>query len=195
MPDRFGSFEELCRSKIENRDYRIRVKLAPSRILVMAPHGGKIEPATSELAELIAGNDFSFYSFEGIQRRNNYRDLHITSTNFDEPRAIDAASHADVVVTIHGPGDEKRSFLMIGGLHGALCTKLREALEEAGFLTKPEEPGLAGRSKRNICNSGRTGKGVQLEISRALRDELLYDEELRWLFVNTVRKVLLSVVI
>ncbi len=194
MPNRFDSFEELRRSKTENKDYRIRVRIASPRILVMAPHGGKIERGTCQLAELIADDDFSFYSFEGTQRRNNYGDLHITSTNFDEPRAIDAASKADIVVTIHGHSDEERSFIMIGGLHEALCEQVRAALTHAGFSVEREDPGLAGLSKSNICNRGRSGMGVQLEISRALRDDLLEDDELESLFVNTVRGVLSSVV-
>jgi len=191
MADRFANFEELRQGKIECRHYRIRIRLTPSSVLVMAPHGCKIEPGTSELANMIAGDDFSFYSFDGIQRRNNYTDLHITSTNFDEPRAIEAVSWADTVVTIHGQGDETRSFVIIGGLHFNLSTRLRVALEEAGFSVELEGPGLEGRSERNICNRGRSGRGVQLEISRALRDELIDDEGPRQSFVNAVRKVLM----
>lgn len=190
MADRFANFEELRQVKVECRDYRIRVRLTPSSLLVMAPHGGKIEPGTSELATMIAGDDFTFYSFEGIQRRNNYTDLHITSTNFDEPGAVEAVSRAEIVVAIHGERDETRSFVILGGLHFDLCARLRTALEETGFSVEVEGPGLEGRSQRNICNRGRSGQGVQLEISRALRDELVEDEGLRGSFVNAVREVL-----
>ncbi len=194
MADRFANFEQLRQSKVESRDYHICVRLTPSSVLIMAPHGGKIEPGTSELANMIARDNLSFYSFAGIQRGNNYTDLHITSTNFDEPRAIEATSHADIVVSIHGHSDETRSFLIIGGLHEDLSTALRHALEEAGFSIERERPGLAGASNRNICNRGRTGRGIQFEISRALRDELLGDEELKSSFVNRVRQVISTVI-
>jgi phage replication-related protein YjqB (UPF0714/DUF867 family) len=53
-------------------------------VAVIAPHGGGIEPGTSELATAIAGDDFSLYLFEGLKSAGN-GELHITSTNFDEP--------------------------------------------------------------------------------------------------------------
>lgn len=193
MADRFANFEELRQVKAECRDYHIRLRLTHSLVLVMAPHGGKIERGTSELADLIAGDDFSFYSFEGIQCRNNYTDLHITSTNFDEPKAVEAVSRGDIVLSIHGQRDETRSFVIIGGLDLDLCARSRASLEEAGFPVEVEGPGLEARSERNICNRGRSGGGIQLEISRALRDELLDEEGFRHSFINAVRKVLQSI--
>jgi len=53
--DRYESFDELCKHAIEGRDFRIRTASRPGQVAVIAPHGGGIEPGTSELAEAIAG--------------------------------------------------------------------------------------------------------------------------------------------
>ncbi len=58
-----------------------------SGILVMAPHGGGIEPGTGDIADGVAGQHHSFYCFKGIKKQGN-RALHITSNRFDEPLAM-----------------------------------------------------------------------------------------------------------
>jgi phage replication-related protein YjqB (UPF0714/DUF867 family) len=40
-------------------------------LAILAPHGGGIEPGTSELAEAVAGEGLSFYAFEGLKRSGN----------------------------------------------------------------------------------------------------------------------------
>ena len=60
MPS-YTNFRELADHEVEGQDYRIRVELREPRVLIMAPHGGKIEPTTAEVAEAIAGMDYSFY--------------------------------------------------------------------------------------------------------------------------------------
>ena len=67
---------------------------------IIAPHGGKIEPRTSDLARRIAGDDYNFYCFEGIKDKDNAC-LHITSHRFDEPGAIKLVSKSDLVVAVH----------------------------------------------------------------------------------------------
>jgi phage replication-related protein YjqB (UPF0714/DUF867 family) len=42
----------------------------------VAPHGGAIEPGTSEVAKQVADNDLSLFIFEGIKPKGNKR-LHI----------------------------------------------------------------------------------------------------------------------
>jgi phage replication-related protein YjqB (UPF0714/DUF867 family) len=60
MVKAYKSFGELSYNESEGQDYVIRTCLRNSPVLVMAPHGGKIEPGTAEIAEAIAGNDHSF---------------------------------------------------------------------------------------------------------------------------------------
>jgi len=156
----------------------------------MAPHGGWIEPSTSELAEAVAGGEFSFYTFRGI-RESGSQALHLTSHRFDEPVALEAASNAEVVVAFHGERTLHRSFVMLGGCHLPLLGSLAQALSMEGFDVREPRPGLAGTNPRNICNRGASGAGVQLELSEGLRKALRGDSDLRLRFISTVRRVLL----
>lgn len=162
-----------------------------SRILVMAPHGGWIEPFTCDLAALVAGEEFSFYAFRGVGSPGG-PSLHLTSHRFDEPTAVRAASEAARVVAIHGERTRDRPFVMVGGLWGRFCREMAGGLEEGGFPVEPPRPGLGGRNPRNICNRGGGGGGGQLEISEGLRRSLRRDEALKRAFVEVVRGVLLE---
>ncbi|MGA2468267.1 MAG: poly-gamma-glutamate hydrolase family protein, partial [Thermodesulfobacteriota bacterium] len=106
MTSSYQSFKELADREVEGQDYRIRIELRDPRVLIMAPHGGKIEPMTAEVAESIAGMDYSFYSFDGLKVDGNSA-LHIESHFFDEPRALQAIEKADIVVTVHGQINQK----------------------------------------------------------------------------------------
>jgi phage replication-related protein YjqB (UPF0714/DUF867 family) len=103
MPDVYSDFRELQMHEKEGVDYRRIVSPSWNPVLIIAPHGGEIEPYTSEIAKWIAGPDFAYYSFEGIKRNNlDTGRLHITSHNFDEPTLQQALKQAYLVLTIHG---------------------------------------------------------------------------------------------
>jgi phage replication-related protein YjqB (UPF0714/DUF867 family) len=184
----YQSFKELADREVEGQDYRIRIELRDPRVLIIAPHGGKIEPTTAEVAEAIAGMDYSFYSFEGLKGDSSV--LHIESHLFDEPRALKAVEKADVVVTTHGQIDQKDEFVMVGGLHESLRSKIREQLEAAGFKTRLPTEGLMGTDLMNICNRGKSRQGVQLEISRKVRDLLRKDKDHLQVFANAIRRAI-----
>jgi phage replication-related protein YjqB (UPF0714/DUF867 family) len=183
----YSRFGDLVDHEVEGRDYRIRVELKDPRILIMAPHGGNIERTTSEIAEAIAGVDYSFYSLEGLKVEGNSV-LHIESHLFDEPRALQAVQKAVVVITVHGQIDQKDGFVMVGGLDESLGSEMKRQLEGAGFETRPPTEGLMGTDPMNICNRGRLKQGVQLEISRKIRDLLRTDEEQLQKFADAIRK-------
>jgi phage replication-related protein YjqB (UPF0714/DUF867 family) len=191
MSDTYASYQELSRHEKNGVDFIIQSRKRNSPFLIMAPHGGKIEKYTTDLAREIAGSDFSFYSFVGSKDSNN-RILHIASHGFDEPKAVDAAANADIVITIHGQGSDAEEFLMIGGLHAALIGQLTRGLERSGFQCRSPVGKIHGHDPRNLCNRGRTGTGVQFEISHRLRYRLRDDVDLRNVFVVSVRSVLLS---
>jgi phage replication-related protein YjqB (UPF0714/DUF867 family) len=174
---------------MEGQDYAIRIELRDPRVLILAPHGGKIEPATAEVAEAIAGIDYSFYSFEGLKADGNGV-LHIESHLFDEPRALWAVEKADIVITVHGQVDRKEEFVMVGGLDDGLRLEIQRQLESAGFQTRPPSEGLMGTDPMNICNRGRLRRGVQLEISRKVRDVLRTNQEQLHTFASAVRKAI-----
>lgn len=85
--DKYINFQALADVCKEGADYSIICRNNASHVAVIAPHGGGIEPGTSEIARAIAGDDLSFYAFQGVRPEKN-SELHITSENFDEPRGI-----------------------------------------------------------------------------------------------------------
>ena len=183
----YASFGRLANREVEGQDYRIRLELRDPRVLIMAPHGGKIEPGTSEVAEAIAGMDYSFYSFEGLKADGNGV-LHIESHLFDEPRALGAVEKADIIMTVHGQIDRKEEFVMVGGLDDGFRLEIQRQLEVAGFRTRPPSEGLMGTDRMNLCNRGRSRRGVQLEISRRVRDGLRTNQDQLQVFATAVRK-------
>ena len=165
----------------------------------MAPHGGGIEFGTNQMAQAIAHPDHTFWAFNGIKKTEN-RILHITSTRFDAPEALGIASAAQTVITLHGcHGDNP--FVYVGGRHGLLKKRLCRVLINAGFNARiSTKPGLTGENPLNLCNRCRSGSGVQLEITTALRkrlftpikDRSIKGNEKEFLrFTNTVRTALI----
>jgi phage replication-related protein YjqB (UPF0714/DUF867 family) len=167
--DMYRNFAELGETEREDIDFRIfAVKREGSSTVIVAPHGGTIEPGTSEVAKVVANNDLSLAIFEGIKPENNKR-LHITSTNFDEPRCVELVQESDTVVAIHGEASSEL-FVFLGGRDDELGVQLKAALERYGYAVKiHENPDLHGLAAENICNRGRHGVGVQLELSSGLR--------------------------
>jgi phage replication-related protein YjqB (UPF0714/DUF867 family) len=167
--DKYANFKALKSEQLEDQDFRIRTALhEDAKIAVIAPHGGAIEPGTSELAIAIAGSDLSFAVFEGIKAQKN-RDLHITSTNFDEPRCVNIVAQSLAALAIHGEANQGQ-VAYIGGRDKELCKHVGKSLKDAGFdVQVHQDAALQGTSPANICNRGTSGCGVQLELSRGLR--------------------------
>ena len=98
---KYASFEELAEHEAQGRDFRVRrIERTGARVVILAPHGGKIEEGTSEIAALIAGADHSLFCFEGLKSYGRNRDLHITSHRFDHPDCLDMAARHDIVVSV-----------------------------------------------------------------------------------------------
>lgn len=185
----YKNFKDLVEHEVEGRDYQIRIEVRDPSILIMAPHGGGIEPTTEIIAEAIAGADYSFYSFEGLKANGNDI-LHIESHLFDEPGALQTVKQADIVITVHGQIDQKDGFVMVGGLDESLGYKIKQQLEEAGFEIRLPTEGLMGTDPQNICNRGKLKQGVQLEISRKVRDLLRNDKDRLQIFVDAVKRAI-----
>jgi phage replication-related protein YjqB (UPF0714/DUF867 family) len=166
--DKYANFAKLARAERGKKSFRIRLRRRAARTAVIAPHGGGIEPGTSEIAEAIAGANLSFYAFEGRKIKHNGH-LHITSTNFDEPRCIALIARSERVIAIHGQGGDA-DVVLLGGRDRATIQRLRESLGRSGFpLQNIRNPLLEGRAAANICNRGTQGSGVQIELSEGMR--------------------------
>lgn len=157
--------------EVEGEDFRIRLRSGCSAFVVVAPHGGGIERGTSEVADRVAHGVHGFYAFEGLKLCGNHC-LHITSNAFDEPRALALVREAQTVVSIHGAKGAERA-VYLGGLDRALRDRIRGGLCGAGFIADDDpSPTRQGLSPRNICNRGRSGRGVQLELTYGLRQAM-----------------------
>ena len=168
--DKYSGFDELKKSETLDEDYQLYICDAGSRVTIIAPHGGKIEPRTSDLAKRIARGNYNCYCFEGLKEKNNAC-LHITSHHFDEPNATMILSRSKVVVTIHACTGTA-GLVHIGGLDKELGNLIARELKDRGVGVSDDHPRFQGSNPDNICNRGATGKGVQLEITRDLRDDL-----------------------
>lgn len=167
----YKNFGQLCLAEQPGVDYLIQVERRMSAIAIIAPHGGRIEPGTAEIARAVAGGSCSYYGFCGIKPQNNRR-LHITSTRFDEPVCLDLIRRSRIVVTLHGcRGGE--STVCVGGRHEELKLRIIDALKRSGFRTVTAVRGQTGRHPHNLCNRVNSGRGLQLEISRGLRAEMV----------------------
>ncbi|MBU2942217.1 poly-gamma-glutamate hydrolase family protein [Shimia thalassica] len=185
MADKYEDFKELDAENTDGKDYRIISNNRDSTKCVIAPHGGKIEKATSEIAKLVAGDAFGLYLFEGIKTKANI-DLHITSTNFDEPKFDRFIKKHTVALGIHGRKDkaevkgnciEDKETIYLGGLNKNFVELIQKNLNERNFNTLSEGHLFLARRGENVCN--RTDKqGAQIEIPLTLRENLLADERL-----------------
>lgn len=191
MPDIYRSFEELKRAEAAEA-YRITAihEGRSARIAIIAPHGGGIEPMTSILAREIAGDDFALYLFEGRLGEGNNR-LHITSHRFDEPNGLDLVGKCDSVIAVHGCSDAVSEKVLLGGLDRTLRTRLGKSLDSTGFATAEAPANLQALDISNICNRGKTGAGVQLELPAGMRQSLKGDKKQRQRFVDAIRAVIL----
>lgn len=180
MPDKYRNFDELSRNERSGIDFRILVRQARSEFAIVAPHGGGIEPGTSEIAAAISAlpdsttsNEWSHYTFEGLKSEGNAQ-LHITSTRFDEPVCLTVIGRTETVITIHGEeSDEDGEGVFVGGVDTELGDRLGDALKANGFIVrKHPDDRLQGLEPCNICNRGASGKGVQFELSRTVRRQM-----------------------
>ncbi len=148
---------------------------------VIAIHGGDIEKGTEEIANNIALKDFPIYV--------NRKGPHITSTKFRDKELEKIFDICEVIISIHGE-HELTSFTIIGGLEEGLINVIRVKLKKNKFNIKEPIRKLHGESNLNVCNLGVSKKGVQLELSKKLRDDLMSDSEKMYLYTRSIRDAL-----
>ena len=172
--------EVLDAGYVRDNDFRVTVGNLEqvAGCLVTAPHGGGIEPGTSEIARAIANvSSRAFYLLEGTRPKENGK-LHIDSTGFDEPTFQELAAQCDFVLSVHGANGKAKGIILVGGLYEAGKALLIEYLsadlaaadiKAVDAVKHPRGAGIAGMSPQNLTNRGRRRQGVQLEFSEAAR--------------------------
>jgi phage replication-related protein YjqB (UPF0714/DUF867 family) len=166
--DKYASIAELKRRE-PRRAWRIQMTPQDSTVLIIAPHGGAIEPGTSDIAARIAGQTYNLYCFEGRKARGQNQTLHVTSARFDEDGALKLAGKCGVVLGIHGCRGRGRRAIYVGGRDTPLREALAAALAATGVEVRAYGHTFRATNPLNICNRGRRRRGAQLEITLDLR--------------------------
>ncbi len=168
MRDVYRCFAELALHHREGRDFdRSVLARQHAQVVVMAPHGGRLENHTDTIAERIAGSDFSLYCFRsrlGWGKTN----LHITSHRFDDPDCVALVERHRWAVAVHGcsqPGE----LVFLGGRDEHLRDDLAQSLRQAGIRAAVADHPYPGRHPQNICNRTSSRAGVQVELTMPFR--------------------------
>jgi len=170
--------EVLDRGYVPGRDIRIALGDADiGRCLLIAPHGGGIEPGTSELVRAISGlGGWAWYEFAGFLRSGNQEALHISSILFDEPTLLTLLPRTNFAMTVHGTIDTNDEIVYVGGRWVAgretVTAMINAATAKHGIRATEAPAHLNGTEPENLTNRGKLGQGIQLEFSRGARNLL-----------------------
>ncbi|KXZ22394.1 poly-gamma-glutamate hydrolase family protein [Bacillus nakamurai] len=168
--DKYRNFEEL---KANESPFNLSMfsKEQGTDVLILAPHGGGIEGGTSELAKELS-ESYSTYLFEALKTPGAF-DLHLTSTNFDEPQALEMLKEHEFTLSLHGYASNEEHVL-VGGTDRDKAEAITNSLNNAGYSAELLDEGtrLSGSSPNNIANKNKTGKSIQLELSTGLRKSM-----------------------
>jgi phage replication-related protein YjqB (UPF0714/DUF867 family) len=178
------NYAEILRNgHVLGRDFR--VAFGDSKIdlcLLVAPHGGGIEPGSSEIMRAVADlGGWAWYEFAGFLRQGNKQALHMASTDFDEPTLKSMLPQAGFVVAFHGASESREPLVYVGGKWKLGRETLAEAINgsfgEHGVRAEDATDAdtaarLRGLGDSSITNRGKRMEGVQLEFTRAARDLL-----------------------
>ena len=187
---------------------------------ILAPHGGGIEPGTSELCLAVAGYHpanlpqfpsagvtYDYWMLEGLRAGGN-AELHVTSVGCDDGVAVSLCAGSLNALSLHGfqprPPDMSSGdqVVLAGGGNTALRGYLLDGLCGAGFDARDagQLGELDGSATCNIVNRTLLGMGAQLELSTPLRDAMFTEHsrsrrkhtttELFWTFVAACRDAL-----
>ena len=201
----------------EGRDYDVNVTNAGSRVTVLSFHGGLIEHDTSEISDELARrygwNRYDFDAHGSPQcltgaQDTNFKKLHITATNFDDPRAVALLAAHPKAVAIHGHGRSyDKGSICVGGNDAAARDAFKNYIDDnaaswggyalnaidatdadSGDCSADE---LNGDDVANIVNRTSSKAGLQLELHGEFRDDLVNTSSgfdgLRDLFYGAVR--------
>ncbi|MER6605799.1 poly-gamma-glutamate hydrolase family protein [Streptomyces sp. NPDC000927] len=188
--DVYQSWSTLTKVEKEGVDYRIEIARRGSSYAHLAIHGKPMELVAAELAKKASEiADQSYYALIGMKKRYNDRMI-IPSVKYDEPKCVRLQSEVDHTISYHGIGDKtgdpKGGIIRVGGRQTAHRDKIVKALKAQGLAAEAiqqrqgmnAEAGGTHEGKdvhsdaANITNKNRMKAGVQIELSRAMRNSM-----------------------
>jgi phage replication-related protein YjqB (UPF0714/DUF867 family) len=187
MADQYPTLEELIRNEPRS-NWRVLVEDRGHRVTIVAPHGGGIEPHTSEIAAFLAGSDYNMFRFEARRPERN-GPLHVASERYSHPELDRLLAASVIAISVHGK-EPTGPDVGIGGRNERLGALIQDCLRNAGFNAGPEiQSHRSGKSVQNFVNRVTDG-GVQLEIVLPLRKRLVSDTALLQGFVGCIREAI-----
>jgi len=186
--DLYPNFGAMAAERTEGVDFKVETADRGSHIGVIAIHGG-IEPMSEDIARAIADQDFNLYVFESLVDQGRFT-MHVTSTHFDDPRAVALMNKSRIAISIHGYKATREEVACVGGGNEALRDWVAQRLS---VFVKVESPCAIfnGRGRANIVNQA-AEQGVQLELSRTLRARLKAEPDLYAKFIAVLRDAMTS---
>jgi len=166
---------------------------AETQTIVMAIHGGGIEPGCGESALAAVGYHpatfipatdgqglHDFLIFEGLLSRDN-GDLHVTAIHYNEPIGTELVQNARRCISLHGCSDTQTKvsdthptgIIQLGGRDLELRDIVLEELTAAGIpAERTTNDDLKGEETKHIGNKTQLGSCVQLEMGTSYRASL-----------------------
>jgi phage replication-related protein YjqB (UPF0714/DUF867 family) len=155
---------------------------------LVAPHGGGIEPGTSEILRAVVElGGWAWYEFAGFLRKGNKESLRISGRKFDEPTLLALLPQTEFVVAIHGSGGTSGQILTLSGnweagqatlassINATTAAHGIQAKNAAGHASGHSPGHSAGHSSdgaADLITRGKRGQGIRLEFSRGARNHL-----------------------
>ncbi|MGI8380412.1 poly-gamma-glutamate hydrolase family protein [Priestia megaterium] len=170
MADTYPSMTALKAATVEGVDYGIVTVDNNNSVLISGIHGGGIEIGVSESATLVQEiGGYDLFLFEGLRSSNN-SELHVTSTNYDEPTMVSMVTDRSQHVAIHGASGDTAA-INVGGLDIALRNAIWEELRKKGLNAQLAPTNIIGEEPNNVSNRNRRGGCCQLELTSQQRKE------------------------
>ena len=188
--DTYPDFHELSSHEQEGKTYKVTTEIqATPGHAIFAIHGGNIEPGTGELAkEMLSHGKIQLYLFEALDTKDPLR-LHLTSTHFDDPRALEIAAKNQHCLSLHGYEDHtSKMSVCVGGGDSSLLKKFMESTPPKSVELVACTGKLAGSAKKNIVNRC-SSEGVQLELSTELRNKILKDDKFKKIIADWAMQI------
>lgn len=179
-------FRALAAAKTLGIDYDIKCRYGVGDYLVyIAIHGGAIEAPTSQLVTYCAGTSGAYYSFEALSELTA-DSLALPAVTFDEPFCQVNVANSSRAVSIRGVDDQREAdeVVYISGLDDVLVALLTQELSAAGFVCDTPPLRFEGSDPQNIVNKTKINAGVQLDLTRSLRQSFYASGDLSLASVN-----------